>query len=238
MQTIEVSANEYETLTSFEDIQETSRIAEKRLPGHRFPHPKKRRKKRHYSEASFENFADNLVDSFSFKKAFKKVGGVLKKVGEESLAAPLIPMRPVMKKALTHKGVAVPKRIGTMKLAHLFYNNVVAKHGNYEQIHVDFDLDADNLVEDAASGIIKGILEFIKGLKHAKTKGEKLGVVEDMIAGGAATVESGLRDKQEMEQGGKMIRAGAPAIMADKKMIIVVVTVIVIILGIVWYKNQ
>jgi len=236
MQTIEVSNAEYAGLTSFEDVQEVGNVTKKRLPGHKFPHPKRRRKK--HSTASFENFADNLVDSFSFKKAFKKVGGVLKKVGSESLAAPLIPLRPVMKKALTHKGVAVPKRTGTMKLAHLFYNNVVAKHGNYEEIHVDFDLDADNLVEDAAMGIIKGILEFIKGLKKSKTAGEKLGVVEDMVAGGAMQVEAGLKDKQEMEEGAHHMKMGATGIVADKKMIVIVISIIVIIAGIAWYKNQ
>jgi len=225
MEAIEVDSQTFEEIEGFEDLEEV----EEEAFYNDVDHMSKKRK---------EKKAARKAKRKAGKGFFGKVGKVMKKIGafagDLTIFAPLAPLRPMMRKMLAKKGKDPGKKTHTGELAKIFYNEVVAKHGNYEEIHCDFDLEPDNIVEAAASGIIKGILEFIKGLKKKKSGGEKLSKVEAEIVSGTEKVE------KQIKQGAKDEAATqvGKRILFDKKTQIIIAVVIIAIIGVVWYLRR
>lgn len=127
------------------------------------------------------------------KKAAKAVGKAVKKIAVISAAAPLLPFKGLMKKALKKKGVAAPKKFDD--LIEVFYNNIVKKSSNFES-HPMYGrtLERDGYNDDHIIGeIVSGVLNFITGLIRKKKEQKagspvELSPVEDAIANEAQHV--------------------------------------------------
>jgi hypothetical protein len=233
MQTIEVSGNDFDNITSFEDLKEKRNIANFQAD-HAKGKLKKKLKKvgRGVLAVSTAGLSDKKTRQ-KYGKAAKKVGKVLKEVAlDTTIYAPLVPLVPMMKKALKKKGKPVPKGVNNITKA--FYNEVVTKHGNYDEIHYDNELEADNIVAEAAAGIVKGVLEFVKGLKQKKANGGKLTPTEDAIVAGtdlaAAKIDESAKDAASTEVGKR--------ILFDRKTQLIIVGVLAVIIAGVWYYRK
>lgn len=111
----------------------------------------------------------------------------------------LVPFKPVMLKALKKKGFDLKgKKIS--EIATRFKEIVINKKNNFETDVSMFETDAEeqHIIAEAASGIIKGILEFIKGLFKKKEQGAELSETEREIVEGAekvsATIDEGKKE--------------------------------------------
>jgi hypothetical protein len=234
MQAIEVNSSDYDNITDFESFNEMNDQAHFGAN-----HFKKGKLKKAFKKvgrvalAVSTGGASELATKkgrAGIKKGVKKVGKVLKEIAlDTTIFAPLVPLVPMMKKGLQKKGKPVPK--GVSNIAKSFYNEVVVKHGSYEQIHYDNDLDADNIIAEAASGIVKGVLEFIKGLKKHKAEGGKLTPTEEAIVAGTDLAAAKIDEQAKDEAAG----AVGKRILFDRKTQIIIVAVLVAIIAGVWY---
>jgi len=130
-------------------------------------------------------------------KAAKAVGKVVKAVGQEALVAPLIPLRGVMLKSLDSHGHKTSSKTSTMKLANLFYNEVVRKKdSSYEAIDIN-NLE-DEHIAPAVLAIVTGIIDYIKSLKKKKASGEPLTKAEQEIMKQTENVESKIASGQSV----------------------------------------
>jgi hypothetical protein len=166
------------------------------------------------------------------KKAAKDTGKALKKIGGLAAFAPLLPLVPMMKKTLKKKGKPVPS--GVENISKAFYNEIVAKHDNFAPIDYDNDLDSDHVVTELVGGVIKGILEFVKGLKAKKQAGKTLSATEQDIVNGTEAVEKKLNEQAKDEAATSV----GKRILFDRKTQIIIVVVIVAIIGVVWYIRR
>jgi hypothetical protein len=158
---------------------------------------------------------------------------------------PLMPLRPLMRKALAKAGHPVSKKINITDLANQFYQYVVkpTKHYQGEGAFYDepdlnmLDTPDDNIVEAAVSGIITGILDFIKGIKNKAASGQKLSPLEADIANGTAKVEGLLASKAKEQARTTAANTIGTKILFDNKthwiiagvvLAIIVVTIIII----------
>ena len=142
----------------------------------------------------------------AIKKAVQKIKTVGKKIVNKAEDVPflvLMPFKGLMNKALARKGVQHGSSLHETAIA--FSKHIAGKH--FEETH-DFEQkkcfdqvqmfsqpgvrilnNADahyNIIEEAASGIIKGILEFIKGLKKKADSGQPLTDLEKEVLDQAA----------------------------------------------------
>lgn len=251
MQSIEVDNSTFEEVTNLDDLSDVQKRA--------FLRNKKRSKMRTFKRRKNSMETDNLKfgkklrkigrgilavstggisevatkrGRKDLKKAAKDTGKAIKKIGGIAAFAPLLPLVPMMKKALKKKGKPVPS--GVQNVAKAFYNEIVTKHGSYEEIHFDSDLDADNIISEAIGGIVKGILEFVKGLKKKKQAGDKLSDTEAVIADGTEIVEKKLNEQAQETAATEV----GKKILFDRKSQIVIVLIIVAIVGVVLYLRR
>lgn len=147
-------------------------------------------------------------------KVFKKVAAVHKKVGKKVIAAhkkvgkavvkitkklislpALLPLKPVMAKALKKKGVEPPKDLE--KLARKFYDVIVRKKSSFEYANPD----ANHIAPIVA--IIPPIIKFITTIIQKKKKTGSTGdPVDDSIADEAAGVIEDINAKAASEDTG------------------------------------
>lgn len=234
MQFLEVNPTHFDRLSSYDDMFETYEEARN---ADNFRLKKPNLKKIGKIALAVGTGGASLAASKSGRqkigRAAKKVGSVIKEVAlDTTIMAPLIPLVPMMKKGIQKKGKPVPK--GVSSIAKAFYNEVVTKHGDYDEIHFDNDLDADNIVEEAASGIIKGILEFVKGIAAKKKAGQTLSPTEEVIASGTETVQTNLQ-KQAKDEAATTVGKN---ILFNRKFQIIAGLSIVAIIGIIWYMRR
>lgn len=172
-------------------------------------HANKKKKKKKFGrflKAAITGGASEVIrNRKKIGKGLKKVGKAIKKVTMVATAAPLIPFKGLMKKALKKKGVNPPKNFPD--LIEVFYNNIVKKSSNFES-HPFYGktLERDGYNDDHIIGdIVKGVLQFIMGLIKKK-KEQKAGApvelspIEDAIANEASSVV-GKIDKKIDESG-------------------------------------
>lgn len=119
---------------------------------------------------------------------------------ERLAMAPLVPLKPTMVRTLRNKGVAVSRKDSIVKVANLFYNEVVRKSSKFEdEAEIDlFSYDEDN-VAPVISGMVTAIIEFIKGAKKKKDTGSKLTKSEAIVVTGTEVVERKLQEKAKEE---------------------------------------
>ncbi len=117
----------------------------------------------------------------------KKIAGFKKKVGSGAkllVFAPLLPLKPVIKKALAKKGVNT-KGLNIAELAKKFYETNLQKKSNietsFESALYDMEGDVKENFAITASVIIKGILGLFKGIKDKKEAGEALTATEQKM---------------------------------------------------------
>jgi hypothetical protein len=168
------------------------------------------------------------------QKAVKLVKTLAKNINP--LLMPLMPLRPLMRNALKKAGHPVSTKINITDLANQFYQNVVKKSSMKSQFDDYPDLNSldweteNHIVEAAISGIIKGILEFVKGVKAKKASGAKLSPTEETIAGETAKVEALLQAKAKAEVSDSAANKVGKALLFDKKTQFIVVGVILVII--------
>jgi len=191
------------------------------------------------------------------RKLFKKLGGAIKKgakfvkkVTIASIALPaLIPLAPVMKKALKSKGITPPK--GVQKIARLFYENIVQhKNSKFEAVNFDDYAAEDSILPLAA--IVPPIIGFIKDMVNKSKAGHKLNATEKEIADAAQPVidkvqaaadntpvdtdkgsnEKGMQDTPDADDKGKGMKG-----FSLSPMVIVGVVVAVVVLWFVMRKK-
>lgn len=161
------------------------------------------------------------------KKAIKKTAKKLASVGTRAILAPLLPLRPIMIKALKSKGKAASRSTKIDVLARDFYNYVVVPHskGNFEEIH--FDPDVDHIAGTALTAIASAVVTFIKSLKKKKAEGEPMSSTEKTIVKGTEAVEAQIEEKAKEEAarevGGKLL--------FDKKTQLIIAGVLVVAIG-------
>lgn len=128
------------------------------------------------------------------QRAKKAIKQTVKKVS----LAPLIPLKGVMIAGLKQQGIAVSKRDKIDKIANLFYNHVVRKHHDYEDLaELHFNTyDEDNLAP-IVIGVVDAIIDFIKKAKAKKDKGEKLTKLEEVTVKGTEAAETQLTQKAQ-----------------------------------------
>jgi hypothetical protein len=107
--------------------------------------------------------------------------------------APLIPLIPVMNKALKNKGIAPPSPID--KKAQLFYNEIVAQsknsYENYPKINFS-NYDADHILP-AIPVIVQSVINFVKGIKK---QNDKVKVLTEQVSLGVDGAETKLREAE------------------------------------------
>jgi len=142
---------------------------------------------------SFET--DNATGKKKKKKGgfFKKIAKGIKNVTMASALIPaLLPFVPVMFLALKKKGLRPPKN--PVKLAHMFYDNIVKKtQSKFEQVHFEHYAADDHILPIAA--IVPPIIKFIK---HAvdKRKAKKAQSAEEVaVSDVAAPIIDKISDK-------------------------------------------
>lgn len=168
------------------------------------------------------------------KRGSKRVKRIQTKgtLAERIALAPLLPLRAMMAATLKKRGVKASKNTPIVELANLFYNKVVHKSnpGHYEEIDL-LDYYDDNVAGLAISAVVKGILEFIKGVKKKKEKGEPLNKVEQTVATGTEIAETKAKESAQEEAASQV----GKKLLFDKKtqMIIGGVVVMVIIIAVV-----
>jgi hypothetical protein len=118
------------------------------------------------------------------KKGIKAVAKVSKGLALAPMLAPIVPLKPMMKKALTKKGFKAPKK--TQDLAEAFYNHIIKGKANYDTPELNYDGYQDNFI---TVEIVGQILKFVKdaiGKKKLKKSGEvpglQLSPVEELVA--------------------------------------------------------
>lgn len=236
MEYIEMAPNDYDLISDFESIDETNEEAYYGQDNLGKGKLKKALKKVGKGALAVGTGGLSLAASkkgrAKIKKGLKKVGGFLKKLNP--LFLPIMPLRPMMRKALAKKGKDPGKKADTSVLVKTFYNEVVAKKGKYEEIHFDDELDADNIVSEAIGGIVKGVLEFIKGLKKKKASGEPLDATEKLIVDGTELAETKIT---ESAKEGAATEIGK-RILFDRKTQLIIGAVIIGIIAIVWYIRR
>lgn len=222
MQTIEVDSSTFEQIEGFDDLSEIGQQAAYNYTDH-VAKKKTRQTKRKSKTASGKGFFGIL----------KKVGQT---AGDVTIWAPIAPLRPMMRKALAAKGKDPGKKTHTGELAKIFYNEIVSKQGNYEEINIDFDLQSDNIVDEAATAIISGIIEFIKGIKKKKAEGKQLNKTEQVITDGTEIAETKIKESAQNEAA----TAVGKSILFDRKTQLILAVVLIGIILLVWYfrKNQ
>jgi hypothetical protein len=206
-------------------------------------------------EESFENYAQKKKKKKGFlkgvlavatggaslladKKNRQKIGKGIKSLAKNinPLLLPLIPLRPLMRKALEKAGHPVSKKINITDLANQFYQNVVKKSSmknkfdDYPDLN-SLDYETENhIVEAALSGIVKGILEFVKGVKAKKQSGAKLSPTEALIAKDTEAVEAMLAAKAKASVKEGAAQGVGNAILFDKKTQFIIVGVVIAII--------
>lgn len=146
--------------------------------------PKKKRKKGLFKRIALgivTGGASNIIRDRKkigkgIAKGAKAVGKAVKKISQVSLLAPLIPLFPVMRKALKSKGLTPPK--DPVKLAEMFYKVIVLKRSTFDP---DPFPHYENHVAPIVA-IIPPIINFVKNLIKNKKKGAKLPPEENAIA--------------------------------------------------------
>jgi len=109
---------------------------------------------------------DNWFGSKLIKKIGDRIGDALK----AAAFSPLLPFKGMMRKMLVKKGLKPSKRFGDMAI--MFFENIVKKHGHYEE-HPDHILPV---------AIIPPIIAFIKDVISKKKAGAKLTSEEKVVA--------------------------------------------------------
>ncbi len=124
----------------------------------------------------------------------KKIGKVIKRAPY----AVLLPLRPVLRKAVERKGVST-KKMKIDELAKQFYNLVVVKEskGTYEL--VDYDPDTDNIDPITITAVVSAIVGFVKSLKRQKDEGKELTPAQESIADGVEKVQDKLIYEAKVE---------------------------------------
>jgi hypothetical protein len=130
------------------------------------------------------------------KFATKEIGTV---AGAVALA-PLLPLKPMMKKVLNKKGV---KHSNTIKdIANKFYNEVVHKSSTAKANTFDYpernleDCTENNIVEEAID-IVEAIVNFIKNIKAKAAKGTLLTDTEKDILDGSNSAVKKIKGKEK-----------------------------------------
>ncbi len=131
------------------------------------------------------------------KKAVKTVAKVSVGIAKAPMLAPIVPLKPMMKKALNKKGFNAPSK--TQDLAEAFYNNIVKGRANFDTPHLEYDGYQDNLV---TVEIVGAIVKFVKDAlskKKAKKSGEvpglELSPVEELVANESEKVVDEIKEK-------------------------------------------
>ncbi len=162
------------------------------------------------------------------KKGAKVVGNVL---AAGTILAPVMPLMPMMKRALKKKGVTPPKM--PIDVLNAFYKNVVKGGSNYDGHLPNIDLleiESDHLAP-AVGAVVSAVLAFVKLIKKKKNSGETLTKIEETIANGTEQIETELEEKAKTEVAEQV----GSRLLFDKKTQTIIIIVIVIIIGIAVY---
>lgn len=167
----------------------------------------------------------------------KGAGKVAKKIGKTAIQPallPLIPLKPVMKKALEKKGKKAPQKM--LDLVNAFYNEIV-KQSNYDY-YENIDLldipEGTDYAAVAISTVVSAVLGFIKSLKKKKAEGGALTPLEDTILKGTEQTEEKIREEAKSEAA----QTVGEKILFDKKTQMYIIIGIVAIVGIALYIQR
>lgn len=117
---------------------------------------------------------------------------------ERAALAPLVPLKPVMVKMLTNKGIRVSTRDPILKIAELFYNNIVRKSNKFLG-EVDFDNLEDHAIGIAINAVVTAIVDFIKQSKRKRDEGKELTKTEQVLVTGVDLVQAKIEEKAREE---------------------------------------
>ena len=107
-------------------------------------------------------------------KALQNIGKGVKNIAKKAKNlpfAPLLPFKVAMRAVLRSKGVETSDDI--TEISQKFYNVVIQKKANYEI------QSFEHLAPSVVSAIIAAVIDFFKGLKKKKERGEKLTEAEE-----------------------------------------------------------
>lgn len=121
------------------------------------------------------------------KATAKAAVKVTKKITTAAVLAPLLPLKGVMKKALSKKGFKAPSKMEDLVRA--FHDNIMKKSSSYETMHPDHFLPI--------AAIVPPVIEFVKGLITKKKSGQNLTPVEKVIADDSEKVVNNIAAKAE-----------------------------------------
>ncbi|MFA7302012.1 MAG: hypothetical protein WC069_06900 [Candidatus Shapirobacteria bacterium] len=218
MESIELNSYDYEQVQGTNDLEMIDNISkrrkaklEKKIKAGKFSGKKLKRKQGIVAGTRLTTFgkiagvatggaslAASKAGRVQLKKAAKKAGDITKGVAGATVLLPLVPLRPMMIKALNKEGIVATKRTSTVDLANRFYKNIVRKgNPSFEEIDLNnIESYDDNVIGTAIAAVVSGIIAFVKGIKKRKASGEKLNATDELIEAGVAAIESGIAAKE------------------------------------------
>lgn len=222
MEYIEVNPDTFDNINSINDLETIDHVSKKAKRKaakltKKASKAKGRKKKRLLRRAKRVETKGTLGERIA--KGIKTV------VASSTILLPVLPLMPMMKRTLKKKGVSVGKN--PLDIVNAFYKNVVKKSkdgGNYEDIDL-LDVDEDNLAP-AIAAVVSGVIAFIKGIKKKKQSGEKLTVVENVIASGTEEAETQLKAKAQEETA----QVVGQKLLFDRKTQFIVIGVVVVVI--------